>query len=324
MTIVKQREAELILRAARLYYEGHYSQDQVASKLNTSRSNVSRMLSDAKRLGFVEIKVVSPTHKHEALSAQLSELLKIKDVQVITSESNDLTLNTVGRAAASALLTHLRDNQTIAISWGRGLEATVVNTHSETLSGLKVTQLMGSLSSVNTSVSAEEVGRNLAKNLNAQFVPFLSPVVVSHAKTRDSMLEEDSIAKTLRLARTAHVALVGIGSAGSSSSEMVFEEFKSPKALRDELVKDYAGDIAARFYKKDGTPLSAALDARVIGLTLEEIKNIPRVIGVASGAEKVLGVVGAARAGLIDTLIVDLACANSVIKSLQPTAVKSA
>ncbi len=37
------------------------------------------MLSDAKRLGFVEIKIVSPTHKHEALSAQLSELLNIKD-----------------------------------------------------------------------------------------------------------------------------------------------------------------------------------------------------------------------------------------------------
>ena len=321
---MKQRETELILRAARLYYEGHYSQDQVASKLNTSRSNVSRMLSDAKRLGFVEIKVVSPTHKHEALSAQLSELLKIKDVQVITSESNDLTLNTVGRAAASALLKNLRDNQTIAISWGRGLEATVVNTHSETLSGLKVTQLMGSLSSVNTSVSAEEVGRNLAKNLNAQFVPFLSPVVVSNTKVRDSLLEEESIAKTLQLARSAQVALVGIGSAGSSSSEMVFSEYKTTKAERDALAADYAGDIAARLYKKDGSPLSAKLDARIIGLTLDEIKNIPRVIGVASGAEKVLGVVGAARAGLIDTLIVDLACANSVVKSLQPTAVKSA
>ena len=321
---MKQRETELILRAARLYYEGHYSQDQVASKLNTSRSNVSRMLSDAKRLGFVEIKIVSPTHKHEALSAQLSELLKIKDVQVITSESNDLTLNTVGRAAASAMLKHLRDNQTIAISWGRGLEATVVNTHSETLSGLKVTQLMGSLSSVNTSVSAEEVGRNLAKNLNAQFVPFLSPVVVSNSKVRDSLLEEESIAKTLQMARGAHVALVGIGSAGSSSSEMVFSEYKTTKAERETLAADYAGDIAARLYKKDGSPLSAKLDARIIGLTLDEIKNIPRVIGVASGAEKVLGVVGAAKAGLIDTLIVDLACANSVVKSLQPTAVKSA
>jgi DNA-binding transcriptional regulator LsrR (DeoR family) len=321
---VKQRETELVLRAARLYYEGHYSQDQVASKLNTSRSNVSRMLSDAKRLGFVEIKIVSPTHKHEALSSQLSELLKIKDVQVIASESNDLTLNTVGRAAASALLKNLRDYHTIAISWGRGLEATVVNTHSETLSGLKVTQLMGSMSSVNTSVSAEEVGRNLAKNLNAQFVPFLSPVVVSNSKVRDSLLEEESIARTLQLARSADVALVGIGSASSSSSEMVFSEYKATKTERDSLVSEYAGDIAARLYKKDGTPLSAKLDARVIGLTLDEIRNIPRVIGVASGAEKVLGVVGAARAGLIDTLIVDLACANSVIKSLQPTAVKSA
>lgn len=321
---MKQRETELVLRAARLYYEGHYSQDQVASKLNTSRSNVSRMLSDAKRLGFVEIKIVSPTHKHEALSSQLSELLKIKDVQVIASESNDLTLNTVGRAAASALLKNLRDYHTIAISWGRGLEATVVNTHSETLSGLKVTQLMGSMSSVNTSVSAEEVGRNLAKNLNAQFVPFLSPVVVSNSKVRDSLLEEESIARTLQLARSADVALVGIGSAGSSSSEMVFSEYKATKTERDSLVSEYAGDIAARLYKKDGTPLSAKLDARVIGLTLDEIRKIPRVIGVASGAEKVLGVVGAARAGLIDTLIVDLACANSVIKSLQPTAVKSA
>lgn len=321
---MKQRETELVLRAARLYYEGHYSQDQVASKLNTSRSNVSRMLSDAKRLGFVEIKIVSPTHKHEALSSQLSELLKIKDVQVIASESNDLTLNTVGRAAASALLKNLRDYHTIAISWGRGLEATVVNTHSETLSGLKVTQLMGSMSSVNTSVSAEEVGRNLAKNLNAQFVPFLSPVVVSNSKVRDSLLEEESIARTLQLARSADVALVGIGSASSSSSEMVFSEYKATKTERDSLVSEYAGDIAARLYKKDGTPLSAKLDARVIGLTLDEIRNIPRVIGVASGAEKVLGVVGAARAGLIDTLVVDLACANSVIKSLQPTAVKSA
>lgn len=282
------------------------------------------MLSDAKRLGFVEIKIVSPTHKLEALSSQLSELLKIKDVQVIASESNDLTLNTVGRAAASALLKNLRDYHTIAISWGRGLEATVVNTHSETLSGLKVTQLMGSMSSVNTSVSAEEVGRNLAKNLNAQFVPFLSPVVVSNSKVRDSLLEEESIARTLQLARSADVALVGIGSASSSSSEMVFSEYKATKTERDSLVSEYAGDIAARLYKKDGTPLSAKLDARVIGLTLDEIRNIPRVIGVASGAEKVLGVVGAARAGLIDTLIVDLACANSVIKSLQPTAVKSA
>lgn len=322
--IVKQRETELILRAARLYYEGHFSQDQVAAELHTSRSNISRMLSDAKRLGLVEIRVISPTLRHEALSSQLSQLLNINDVQVITNSANDLALNTIGRAAANALLSGLKDNQTIAISWGRGLEATVINIHSQNFSGLKVTQLMGSLSSVSTSVSAEEVGRNLAKNLNAQFVPFLAPVVVSAGKVRDALLEEESIAKVLQIARKAHVALVGIGSAGSSSSEMVFNEFKLSKSERDGLSADYAGDIAARFYNRNGASLSSKLDARVIGLTLEEIKLIPRVIGVAAGAEKSVGVVGAARVGIIDTLILDLACANSIVKSLQPSAVKIA
>jgi len=160
---VKQRETELILRAARLYYEDHNSQDQVAGIMGTSRSNVSRMLSDAKRLGFVEIRVVAPITKNENLSSQLANLLNIKDVQVVTTDKNELTFNAVGRAAANALMTGLANNQTIAISWGRGLEATVINVRNESLSGLKVTQLMGSLSSVTSSSSAEEVGRRLAK-----------------------------------------------------------------------------------------------------------------------------------------------------------------
>jgi DNA-binding transcriptional regulator LsrR (DeoR family) len=321
---VKQRETELILRAARLYYEEHNSQDQVAAVMGTSRSNISRMLSDAKRLGYVEIRVVAPITRNENLSTQISNLLEISEVQVVALDKNELTYNAVGRAAANALMQGLTSNQTIAISWGRGLEAAVVNVRNENLSGLKVTQLMGSLSSVTTSASAEEIGRKLAKNLNAQFIPFLAPVVVSNQKVRDSMIEEESIARTLKLAKAADVALVGIGSRTSSSSEMVFAEFKLSKSDREAVYERYAGDVAARFYDLEGQSLSKNMDARVVGLTLDEIRAIPRVIGVASGAEKVNGVVGAARSGLIDTLIIDVACANSIIKTLAPSAVKSA
>lgn len=321
---MKQREKELILRAARLYYEDGFSQTQVADELHTSRSNVSRMLTEAKRLGYVEIRIVTPILRHEVLSSLISKQLNIQDVQVVTTTANELTINTVGRAAGSALLSGLSDNHTIAISWGRSLEATVINLQSQNFSGLKVTQLMGSLSSVSTSVSAEEVGRNLASNLNAQFVPFLAPVVVSNNKVRDALLMEESISKTLNLARNADVALVGIGSVGSSTSEMLLNEFKFSKIGREELGKEYAGDIAARFYKHDGSSLSTKLDSRIIGLTLDEIKSIPRVIGVASGAEKVLGVLGAARLELLDSLILDLACATSIMKILQSPGAKSA
>ena len=321
---MKQRETELILQAARLYYEEEFSQDEVAKKLNTSRSNISRMLTAARRLGYVEIRVIAPTSRHDYVAQQLIEKLGIEDIQVIAPDRNDLALNAVGRAAAQTLQKGLKANQTIAISWGRGLEATVVNCRKDSIPGLKVTQLMGSMSNVMTSVSAEEVGRTLARNLNAEFLPFSAPVIVSNPKTRDSLIQEPAVDRALEAARKADVALVGIGSNGSSSSEMLIEEFALTKGERDATFKNMAGDIAARFYNAQGKILSAAIDNRVIGLTLDEIRKIPKVIGVATGADKVLGVIGAARSKLVDHLIIDLTCANAALKYLAASEARSA
>ena len=311
---MKQRDAELILRVARMYYEKDQSQDQVARVLGTSRSNVSRMLSDAKRLGFVQIKIVAPITRHESLSSQLHKVLNIKDVQVIGTDRSETTLTSVGRAAAAALNRALKANNTIAISWGRGVEATVVEVASETLPGLRVTQLMGGLSAVATSVSAEELGRTLAQNLNAQFIPLLSPAVVSNARTRNTLLNEDSIAQVLEISRHADIALVGIGSHGSSSSEEVLKQFKLTKAEHEKVAKTYAGDVSARFYDSDGRSLNSEMDNRVIGMTLDELAAIPHVIGIAAGKEKAMGVLGAARAGLVDTLVTDVSCATEILK----------
>ncbi len=311
---MKQRDAELILRVARMYYEKNQSQDQVARVLGTSRSNVSRMLSDAKRLGFVQIKIVAPITRHESLSAQLSKVLNIKDVQVIGSDRSETTITSVGCAAAAALNKSLKANSTIAISWGRGVEATVVEVASETLPGLRVTQLMGGLSAIATSVSAEELGRTLAQNLNAQFIPLLSPAVVSNARTRNTLLNEESISDVLELSRRADIALVGIGSHGSPSSEEVLRHFHLTKPENDKVSKAYAGDISARFYDSNGRSISSEMDNRVIGITLEELSAIPHVIGIAAGKEKALGVIGASRAGLVHTLVTDVACAGEVLK----------
>lgn len=322
---MKPRDTETILRVARLYYEKGQSQDQVARVMGTSRSNISRMLSDAKRLGFVQIKIVAPIARHDSLSLQLKKVLGIHDVQVIGSDRSETTLTSVGRAAAMALMHSLKPNTTIAISWGRGVEATIVEAQSDSLSGLQVTQLMGGLSSVTSSVSAEELGRTLAQNLHAQFVPLLSPAVVSNSRTRNTLLNEDSISQVLELSRNAGVALVGIGSHGSPSSEDVLNQFNLSKSAHDAVARTYAGDISARFYDSDGKAVSAEMDNRVVGLTLEEIAEIPLVIGVAAGTEKARGVLGAARAGLIDTLVMDVACATEVLKLITPSkAAKSA
>lgn len=321
---VKERDTELVLRVARLYYEGGFSQDEVAVQVGTSRSNVSRMLTVAKAMGFVEIRVIAPLSRQEGISNELQKSLKIREVHVMTSEPNESTLNTVGRAAARILVNALRPNQTIAISWGRGLEATIHEIQSDLISGLKITQLMGSLSSIPTSISAEEVGRVLARNLNAQFIPFLAPIFVSTPEVRQNIYQERAVSETLKLARKADIALVGIGSKGAASSELVITDFNLSASEEKNVRQKYAGDVAARFFDVNGNPVSAELDSRLIGLTLDEIRNIPKVIGVASGADKALGVIGTARTGLIDVLVIDNACATAILKVLAPAAVKSA
>ncbi len=282
------------------------------------------MLTTAKNNGFVEIRIVAPLSRHETVANQIKKLLDVKEVQVVSPSANELAINAVGRAAAKALTSVLKGNQTIAISWGRGLEAAVVHCKKDSIPGLKITQLMGALSNVETSVTADEIGRTLARNLNAVFVPFNAPVVVSNQKMRNSLLQEQSVAQAVGLARNASVALVGIGSHGSSSSEMVLNEFNLSPSEREDIATNYAGDIAARFYNSAGKMLSSLLDNRVIGLSLDEIRKIPRVIGVANGAEKVMGVIGAARSKLVDVLIIDLACANSILKVLSAAEMRSA
>ena len=313
---MKPRDTELILRVARLYYEKGQSQDRVARVIGTSRSNISRMLSDAKRLGFVQIKVVAPIVRHESLSRQLKKALGINEVEVIGRDRSETALTSVGRAAALALVRALKPNMTIAISWGRSVEASIVEVQCEDVAGLRVTQLMGGFSSVTTSASGEELGRMLAVNLHAQFVPLLSPAVVSSSKTRNTLLSEGSIDQVLSIARESNIALVGIGSRGSPSSEEVLNQFNLSKTQHNSVAKKYAGDISARFYSESGNSVSAEMDNRVVGLTLEEISQIPWVLGVASGSEKAIGVLGAARAGLINTLITDVACATEVLKFL--------
>jgi len=51
----------------------------------------------------------------------------------------------------------------------------------------------------------------------------------------------------------------------------------------------------------------------VIGIDLETLKNIPEVIAIAGGSEKVRAVLGALRGGYIKTLITDIVTARAVL-----------
>ena len=65
------------------------------------------------------------------------------------------------------------------------------------------------------------------------------------------------------------------------------------------------GDINLRYFDADGQLVTSDLDRRVIGLTLDDIRRINTVVGVAGGAAKLKAIQGALEGRLVNVLVTD-------------------
>ena len=65
------------------------------------------------------------------------------------------------------------------------------------------------------------------------------------------------------------------------------------------------GDVLVRFYDRHGQPVRTPLDDRVIGMSLDQLKQVKRSVGIAGGQLKHDAIRSALLGGLINVLITD-------------------
>jgi len=81
--------------------------------------------------------------------------------------------------------------------------------------------------------------------------------------------------------------------------------------LRDE---GFVGDICSRFIKKDGTQADADLNDRVIGISLDKIKEKKFRVCVAIGNEKAESILAGIKGGFINSLFTDEKTAMEIVR----------
>ena len=101
------RDPGTLMRAAHLYYINGKSQAEIATLLETSRSNVSRMLTEAQRQGIVEIRINDPSGRAQDLEVALQKTFGLQDVLVAQRGAGgaERIANQVGALAAQLLST---------------------------------------------------------------------------------------------------------------------------------------------------------------------------------------------------------------------------
>ena len=278
MKMPAPRDPELLAKAARLYYVDDRSQDDVAAILGTTRSNVSRMLRQARDLGIVEIRIVAPAQRDHELERALLSRYRLADARVLEVSPETEVLGGVGRLAARWLDETLRDGQVVALSWGHSLQA-MVRAVDMVRRDVEVVQLVGS------------------------------------AEARTLLLREQAIADALGAAKRADMAIVGIGAPGIGSSGALLDALAlSPGERAGFDAAGAVGDVCGRFYDLSGQEVRSVVNQRVLAVTLDDLRAIPMVAGIAAGPEKALGILGALRGGIIDVLICDQQAASSVLR----------
>ena len=72
----KLREERFIIKVVEMHYKQGLSQQEIGKKLNVSRTTISRALAQAKRQGYVQIKINYPEDSAINLEARLEERFK--------------------------------------------------------------------------------------------------------------------------------------------------------------------------------------------------------------------------------------------------------
>ena len=296
---------EMLAEVAALYYLGGLDQHEVGARVGVSRSTVSRMLARAHDVGIVEIRVHRPVPAHAELQSRALRRFPLRDAIISDDYGEADPVRTVGRLTADYLTATLPHATTVAVGWGTALRAVATALCPSRERRADVVQLIGAAGSLQPEVDGGELAVQFAELLGGRPRLLNVPLVVDDPSVAAGLRRERSVASVLDAAARADLALIGLGSTQPGSSSFLRAGYVSADELAATAEAGAVGDVCGHFLDARGRVLDLPLGRRTLGLDLDRLREIPRVVGVAVGPDKVAVLRAALRDGLINVVATD-------------------
>jgi len=310
---VSFEDRRILVKIAQMYYEEGATQSHIANEIGVSRSLISKYLAKAKELGIVEVIIHDETiHPYRQLEGKIERLYGLREVMCIPNLGNETSKNRLGAAAGKYLLRVIRDGQTIGVSSGTTLQevAEALSTNQQ-FPSVTFVPLVGGMGNERVDIHANALVAKLAGNLQGQYKLLHAPVMVDSKEAKEIFMRQTSIQEIFDLAAKANIAIVGIG--GTPEHSTMVKTYLGQETQEYFNHTDVVGDICYNFINKNGDTSSNSWNEQVISLKLEQLKEIPLVVGVACGLEKVQAIKAALEGKLIHVLITDEFTAKALL-----------
>lgn len=310
-------ELRMIARVAQMYHVEKQRQADIAQHLRMSQATVSRMLKKAQDEEIVRTTVVAPSGTYADLEAELRARFGLTEAIVVecTEDRDGAIMARIGEAAAHFLEATLQPEEVIGVSsWSETILRMVENIHPMKSGRAKyVVQTLGGMGNPTVQIHATQLTARLAKLTGAQANALSAPGVAPSREAKLVLLGDPFVRETMELFGKITLAIVGIGAVIPSGMLARSGNVFSNRELADVAEAGAVGDMSLRFFDADGKFVKTPLDERVIGITLEELSKVDRVIALAGGRSKTEAISGALKTGVIDLLITDKFTAQRLV-----------
>lgn len=297
----------LWVKVARMYHDEKMGQPAIAERLNLSQSQISRLLKEAQDNGVIRTLVVTPAGLYSELEKQLRHRFNLVDV-VVADAAHDVAheaTTAIGIAAAIYLEHTLGRGERVGISSrSAALQATVdVMSHIRSGAVETVVQLLGAVGDAAMRAQASQLTGSFARLTHAHPIYLATPGVLLNREVRDGLLADTHIAEAASAWNSLTTLVTGIGASnmpghigGSALSDSDSDRLAAAGAI---------GDVCLNFFDANGDAVHDEISDRVIGISEDELRVVPRRIAVAGGPEKTDAIVAACRGGWINVLVTD-------------------
>jgi len=306
----------LLYRIAQSYYVDGMTQQQIAKRFGLSRPKVSRLLQKARDERIINVTLVPPPSGMADLEHELERRYGLEEIVIVpVSDPQNLAAvkRELGPAAAECLVRSISGDEVVSIAWGLSILAMTEALPFKSWPNVTIVQMLGGLGPVDALEHSTELAQRMAQKFNARPRLLPAPGIVSNGVAARALKADNQITETLALAANADIAVVGLGILSPDSILLRDGTIVTQKDLGILKEARAVGDIALRYFDADGTPLTLEINERIIGLTIEQIKKIPRVIGIAGGEAK-YGIIRAAlRNNILNVLVTNHATAQELL-----------
>ncbi len=298
-------EETLMAKAAWYYYFEDMTQQQISDRIGISRIRVIRLLEKARQTGMIQFRLRRGNEDRLKLEKKLMEAYGLEDVFLVPGPASPSQANAnVADAASMYIHDRLRAGSVINMGYGDTLSRVLNNLATLAEETITCVSLTGGVSYYLPDT------RSNVFNARLHLIP--APLLASTKEMADAIWQESSVSEISRMSSLAQMTVVGIGSMDGSAT--IFQSgILNSNDLAYLSMQGARGDVLSHFVDENGQLIASPIEERLISTSMENLRSLKNVIGVAAGVVKKDAIRAVLRGQILDILITDTETAKAIL-----------